>query len=249
MDLCCIMMLLGCILSGLSIWLILLALFYLYCPSHDSLGYPTNICPATFIYDVLLTNSDPAINSVGINPALQSIHSALQALCAFHIMALLWCITTCVLFGVGLCAPRCREDNKAFMVGLIICCGLWSACDMIATALCGYYVFPHPYHGSCHGDLECINYSITFAFLLVALLLSAACCAFAGVACCVKDKSKEARLEAENAKPRRRREPPRQRRELSPARRERSPRRRERSPRRRERKPTYYYYDDDYYYY
>merc|ERR1712226_1715951 len=132
-------------------------------------------------------------------------------------------------------------------------CGLWSLCDLIATALFGYYVYPghSPPAGTCHsydpyyGD--CVNKSIMFGFLLFGLINSAACCVFAGVACCVKDQSKEARLEAENAKPRRRPQP--RRRERSPTRRqERSPRRRERR-RERERTPTYYYYDDDYYYY
>merc|ERR1712226_335991 len=171
-----------------------------------------------------------------------------------HVMALLWCIATCVLFGVGMCAPRCREDNKCFMVGLLICCSLWALCDLIATSLFGYYVYPghSPPRGVCHSyDPDygaCVNASITFGFLLFGLINSAACCAFAGVACCVKEKSKEARLEAENSKPRRRPQPRRQ--ERNPTRqRERSPRRRERTPRRRERTPTYYYYDDDYYYY
>jgi len=110
-------------------------------------------------------------------------------------------------------------------------------CNLIATSLWGYYVYPNHAPvgplGSCHGDPDCIRASITFGFLLFALLNSAACCAFAGIACAVKDQSKKARLQAEKEKPRReqrRRPPPRRRRP-------------------RERTPIYYYYDDDYYYY
>jgi len=218
MDLCCIMMMLGCILSGISILFVQLAMFYLYCPWWYH-------CRWTSYHEEL---------------SLQA--SWKQAMFAFHLFALLWCIATCVIFGVGMCAPKCREDNKAFMVGLLICCGLCALCDLIATSLFGYYVYPgSPPRGICHSDEgECINVSIMFGFLLFALLNSAACCAFAGVACAVKDQSKKARLQAEKDKPKpapRRRAPPRSR----------SPRRNRRQ-RPRESTPIYYY-DDDYYYY
>merc|ERR550532_620364 len=178
MDLCCIMLMLGCILSGVSNLFILLAMFCIYSGGYCDVDCPTGryTCPYTSVYDSI---------------RLQTGGPQWQATCAFHVMALLWCIATTVLFGVGLCAPPCREDNNAFMVGLLVCCGLWSLCNLIATALFGYYQYPGDppgicdYSGTVHSDHTCFNEALMFGFLLFGLVNSAACCAFAGIACAV----------------------------------------------------------------
>merc|ERR1712004_921205 len=110
------------------------------------------------------------------------------------------------MFGVGMCAPKCREDNDAFMIGLIICCGLFSLCLWLATILYGYYVGTlffgvYVLDVNCHGIYECVNTQMTFGFLLFALLNSAACVAFACVACCCKAQSKRARIQEAKKKP------------------------------------------------
>ena len=59
-----------------------------------------------------------------------------DGLCACHVLAFVWSIPVIVLFGIGLCCRNCREDNTAFMIGLMICLGIQGElCGVIQKSL------------------------------------------------------------------------------------------------------------------
>lgn len=181
----CLMMVLGVIFSGVGTILLVMAFFNFRCPdvkNQSDQQWVNKACKTLCPYEV------------------SPMPDALAALCAFHVMALLWCVASSVLFGVGLCARKCAK-NKGFMIGLVVCCGCFSLMAMIAWIIppatdpgvisdekC--YELAKLLSGlaAANAYFGCVNNTIRFILLFLAWLNSGACVVFAIVACCVGGK-------------------------------------------------------------
>ncbi|XP_075247786.1 uncharacterized protein LOC142340899 [Convolutriloba macropyga] len=106
-----------------------------------------------------------------------------KGLCACHMLAFVWSIPAITLFGIALCCKRCRKENTEYMVGLIICIGIQIFMTIIAVALLGS-------KGDIDTDVEGARQEkYMFILLLIALIIGAACAAFAVIACACRRKN------------------------------------------------------------
>ncbi|XP_075247494.1 uncharacterized protein LOC142340686 [Convolutriloba macropyga] len=107
---------------------------------------------------------------------LESYPGWYNAVCALHVLAMLWCITSTILFGVALCCRVCRESNLCYMIGLIVCVSFQTLLGLTAAIVLAAML-----QEIFTVDIL-LMFRILFALLITASLLSIASLALAIVA-------------------------------------------------------------------
>ncbi|XP_075263622.1 uncharacterized protein LOC142355296, partial [Convolutriloba macropyga] len=104
----------------------------------------------------------------------------LKTVCACHVLAFCWTIPSIILFGIALCCTRCRKENLGYMIGLLVCLGI-----QIIFALVAACIIADKEDIDVEGNQQ---WKYMVILLINAVLLMAACVAFAAVAVACRRK-------------------------------------------------------------